>query len=52
MPRASGILWRIVVGILALVVLAGGGAWLMYAGIDPTLEAKAAQESATPPASQ
>lgn len=52
-PRASGILWRIIIGILALFLLAGGGAWLMHAGIDPSQEAQAAQESpATPPASQ
>jgi hypothetical protein len=44
-PRASGIIWRIVIGILALFLLAGGGAWLMYAGIDPSQEARAAQES-------
>ena len=44
-PRASSILWRIVIGLAALFVMTAGGAWLMHAGIDPSLEAQAASES-------
>jgi hypothetical protein len=46
-PRASGILWRVVIGIVALILFAGGGAWLMHAGIDQSLEAQAAPEITT-----
>lgn len=46
-PRARGILWRIVVGIVALILMAGGGAWLMHAGIDQSLEAQAASDITT-----
>ena len=46
-PRASGILWRIVIGILALMLMAGGGAWLMDASIDRSLEAQAASDIST-----
>ncbi|MFM9847316.1 MAG: hypothetical protein ACKVP3_09150 [Hyphomicrobiaceae bacterium] len=45
--RASGILWRIVIGIVALILIAGGGAWLMHAGIDQSLDAQAASEITT-----
>lgn len=44
-PRASGILWRIVIGLVALFLMTAGGAWLMHAGIDPSLEAQAAAEN-------
>ena len=47
-PRASGILWRIVFGLAVLFLMTAGGAWLMDAGIDRSLEAQAAGES--PPA--
>lgn len=46
-PRASSILWRIVIGLVALFLMTAGGAWLMNAGIDPSLEAQAAGESPT-----
>lgn len=46
-PRASSILWRVVIGIVALILLAGGGAWLMDAGIDQSLEAQAASDIST-----
>lgn len=46
-PRASNILWRVVIGIVALILLAGGGAWLMDAGIDQSLEAQAASDIST-----
>ncbi len=46
-PRASAILWRIVIGIVALILMAGGGAWLMDAGIDRSLEAQAASDIST-----
>lgn len=49
-PRASDILWRIVIGIVALFLMAAGGAWLMHAGIDQTLEAQAAAEDQVAPA--
>ena len=45
--RASGILWRIVIGIVALIVMAGGGALLMHASIDQSLEAQAASDITT-----
>jgi hypothetical protein len=45
--RASGILWRIVIGIVALILMAGGGAWLMHASIDESLEAQAASDIIT-----
>jgi len=48
-PRASDILWRIVIGLVALFLMAAGGAWLMHAGIDPTVEAQAADESPATP---
>jgi hypothetical protein len=44
-PRASGILWRIVFGLVVLFLMTAGGAWLMDAGIDRSLEAQAAGES-------
>lgn len=47
--RSSSILWRVVFGIVALIAIAGGGAWLMDAGIDHSLEAQAAEEGASPP---
>ena len=46
-PRASAILWRVVIGIVALILIAGGGAWLTHAGIDPSQEAQAASEAST-----
>ena len=46
-PRASGILWRVIIGIVALILFAGGGAWLMHAGIDQSLEAQAAPDTST-----
>ncbi|HEX6610756.1 MAG TPA: hypothetical protein VF051_08265 [Hyphomicrobiaceae bacterium] len=46
-PRASGLLWRLVIGIIALILMAGGGAWLMDAGIDQSLEAQAASDITT-----
>ena len=46
-PRASGLLWRLVIGIIALILMAGGGAWLMHAGIDQSLEAQAASDITT-----
>jgi len=53
-PRASSIVWRIVIGLVALFVMTAGGAWLMHAGIDPSLEAQAAAENpaAAPPTKQ
>lgn len=42
--RVSGVLWRIVIGLLALLLIAGGGAWLTHAGIDPTQDAQAGLE--------
>jgi hypothetical protein len=46
-PRASAILWRVIIGIVALILFAGGGAWLMHAGIDQSLEAQAAPDIST-----
>jgi hypothetical protein len=51
-PRASGILWRIVIGLVALFVMSAAGAWLMHAGIDPSLEAQAAAENPVSPKQQ
>jgi hypothetical protein len=42
--RVSGVLWRIVIGLLALLLIAGGGAWLTHAGIDPAQDAQAGLE--------
>lgn len=44
-PRARGILWRIVIGLAAVLLMSAIGAWLMDAGIDRSLEAQASADT-------